>query len=121
MKPSTRIEEIEEELKKQYAPLGNSGEYTTAQEIRINSRAIIQYIDEQAESQEPKALEGCGHAPKWTGLCANCLRIMLEEKDTKPNEEYQFVKEENYTPTHQATRLFESNGKLAGLFIKSQE
>ena len=57
MKPSTRIEEIEEELKKQYAPLGNSGEYTTAQVIRINSRAIIQYLDEQSESQETKSSE----------------------------------------------------------------
>lgn len=55
MKPSSRIEEIEEKLKKEYHPQGRDGEFSTAQLARIKSRAITAYLDEQV--QESKALE----------------------------------------------------------------
>lgn len=79
MKPSSRIEEIEEKLKKEYLPLGRDGEFSTAQLARIKSRAITAYLDEQA--QESKALEEwvctmenamCSH-PQCKYSCQACL------------------------------------------------
>lgn len=93
MKPSSRIEEIEEKLKKEYQPQGRDGDFSTAQLARIKSRAITAYLDEQV--QESKALEevllgidsGSDGTCKLYGYRKDGVAHVTREEYSKPQDE----------------------------------
>lgn len=128
MKPTSRIEEIEEELKKQYFPMGRDGEHTTAQLARINARAIGIYLDEQSENEqasdgnsfgnsttpglqpkpqeEPKCCDACrpgGAGRDGVDICRNknCPCHQKQEEQKEDERVWVEVKDLKHEPTWQ--------------------